>query len=59
MSEDNKVKIKKYEGHNFILWRMHIEYYLYQKKLHEPFVEKKPKKMKQEEWGCNVYSEYG
>ena len=50
MAEDGKVKIDKFEGHDFGFWKMQIEDYLYQKKLHEPLSGEKPKDMKQEDW---------
>ncbi|KAL6536393.1 hypothetical protein OROGR_012965 [Orobanche gracilis] len=42
---DGKVKIDKFEGHDFGFWRMQIEDYLYQKGLHEPLTGHKPEKM--------------
>ena len=50
MAEDGKIKIDKFEGHDFGFWKMQIEDYLYQKKLHEPLSGEKPKDMKQEDW---------
>ncbi|GJX02910.1 putative RNA-directed DNA polymerase [Tanacetum coccineum] len=37
MAEDGKIKIDKFDGHDFGFWKMQIEDYLYQKKLHEPY----------------------
>ena len=50
MAEDGKVKIDKFEGHDFGFWRMQIEDLLYQKKLHLPLSEEKPFLMEQEDW---------
>nr|GFA57323.1 retrovirus-related Pol polyprotein from transposon TNT 1-94 [Tanacetum cinerariifolium] len=50
MAEDGKIKIDKFDGHYFGFWKMQIEYYLYQKKLHEPLAEAKPTGMKAEDW---------
>lgn len=44
------VKINKFEGHNFRLLRIQIEYYFYQKKLLKLLVEKKPEMWKHEDW---------
>ncbi|GJZ49983.1 retrovirus-related pol polyprotein from transposon TNT 1-94, partial [Tanacetum coccineum] len=45
-----KIKIDKFDGHDFGFWKMQIEDYLYQKKLHEPLAEAKPTGMKDEDW---------
>ncbi|GJV43320.1 putative RNA-directed DNA polymerase [Tanacetum coccineum] len=50
MTEDGKIKIDKFDGHDFGFWKMQIEDYLYQKKLHEPLAEAKPTGMKAEDW---------
>ncbi|GJU07578.1 retrovirus-related pol polyprotein from transposon TNT 1-94 [Tanacetum coccineum] len=50
MEEDGKIKIDKFDGHDFGFWKMQIEDYLYQKKLHEPLTEVKPTGMKAEDW---------
>ncbi|KAL6562175.1 hypothetical protein OROGR_003182 [Orobanche gracilis] len=50
MADDGKVKIDKFEGHDFGFWRMQIEDYLYQKGLHEPLTGQKPEKMAEAEW---------
>ncbi|GJR15594.1 hypothetical protein Tco_0798246 [Tanacetum coccineum] len=50
MAEDGKIKIDKFDGHDFGFWKMQIEDYLYQKKLHEPLAEAKPTGMKAEDW---------
>ncbi|GKE81530.1 hypothetical protein Tco_1551530, partial [Tanacetum coccineum] len=50
MAEDGKIKIDKFDGHDFGFWKMQIEDYLYQKKLHEPLAEAKPIGMKDEDW---------
>ena len=48
--EDGKVRIKKFDGKDFSFWKMQIEDYLYQKKLHEPLLGKKLETMEQEAW---------
>lgn len=50
MAEEGKVKIDKFDGRDFGFWKMQIEDYLYQKKLHEPLEEKKPDSMDEKEW---------
>ncbi|GKA70618.1 retrovirus-related pol polyprotein from transposon TNT 1-94 [Tanacetum coccineum] len=50
MAEDGKIKIDKFDGHDYGFWKMQIEDYLYQKKLHEPLAEAKPTCMKAEDW---------
>ena len=43
--------IEKFDGTNFVLWRMQIEDYPYDKKLHSPLLETKPKRMSNGDWG--------
>jgi hypothetical protein len=52
MSEDGKFRVKKFNGQNYQLWKMHMEDYLYQKDLFLPLggVAKKLTAMKDEEW---------
>jgi hypothetical protein len=52
MTEDGKFRVKKFNGQNYQLWNMHMEYYLYQKDLFLPLggIEKKLTAMKAEEW---------
>jgi hypothetical protein len=52
MLEDGKFRVKKFNGQNYQLWKMHMEDYLYQKDLFLPLnrVEKKSTAMKDEEW---------
>ncbi|GJW38424.1 retrovirus-related pol polyprotein from transposon TNT 1-94 [Tanacetum coccineum] len=50
MAEVGKIKIDKFDGHDFRFWKMQIKDYLYQKKLHEPLAEAKPIGMKAEDW---------
>ncbi|KAL6498549.1 hypothetical protein OROHE_026490 [Orobanche hederae] len=50
MADNGKVKIDKFEGHDFGFWRMQIEDYLYQKGLHEPLTGQKPEKMAEADW---------
>ena len=40
----------KFNGTDFTYWRMHIEDYLYGRKLHLPLLGTKPETMKAEEW---------
>lgn len=49
-ADEGKVKIEKFDGADFGFWKMQIEDYLYQKKLHQPLTEKKPESMKDDEW---------
>ncbi|GKC81142.1 ribonuclease H-like domain-containing protein [Tanacetum coccineum] len=48
MLEDGKIKIDKFDGHDFRFWKMQIEDY--QKKLHKPLAEAKPIGMKAKDW---------
>jgi hypothetical protein len=52
MAEDGKFRVKKFNGQNYQLWKMQMEYYLYQKDLFLPLgrITKKPTTMKDEEW---------
>jgi hypothetical protein len=52
MAEDGKFRVKKFNGQNYQLWNMQMEYYLYQKDLFLPLgrIAKKPTTMKDEEW---------
>ncbi|GJT85148.1 hypothetical protein Tco_1066865 [Tanacetum coccineum] len=50
MVKDGKIKIDKFTGHEFGFWKMQIEDYLYQKKLHEPLAEVKRTGMKAKDW---------
>ena len=50
MAEEGKVKIDKFDGTDFGFWKMQIEDYLYQKRLHEPLEEEKPDSMDEKEW---------
>ena len=49
-ADEGKVKLEKFDGAYFKFWKMQIEDYLYQKKLYQPFSEKKPEGMKDEDW---------
>ena len=42
--------IEKFDGTDFMYWRMQIEDYLYRRKLHLPLLGTKPEAMKVEEW---------
>ena len=48
--DSSKLGIKKFDGSDFSFWRMQIKDYLYQKYLHEPLTEVKPKSMMEEKW---------
>ena len=41
-ADEGKVKIEKFDGADFGFWKMQIEDYLYQKKLYQPLLGKKP-----------------
>ena len=49
-TEEVKVKIDRFEGKDFGFWKMQIEDYLYQMKLHLPLSGEKPETMKQADW---------
>ena len=52
MSEDGNFRVEKFNSQNYQLWKMQMEYYLYQKDLFLPLrrVAKKSVAMKDEEW---------
>ena len=52
MAEDGKFRVKKFNGQNFLLWKMQMEDYLYQKDLYLPMSRKtkKPMAMTDAEW---------
>lgn len=52
VADEGKVKIEKFDGENFSFWKMQIEDYLYQKKLHQPLTKTKADSMKEDE--CNL-----
>ncbi|KAL5827802.1 hypothetical protein ACOSQ3_019653 [Xanthoceras sorbifolium] len=49
-ADEGKIKIEKFDGTDFGFWKMQIEDYLYQKKLYQPLLGKKPDDMKEEDW---------
>lgn len=49
MAEDRKIKIDKFDLHDFGFWKFQIEDYLYQKKLHLSLSESKLEALEQEE----------
>ena len=49
-ADEGKVKIEKFDGADFGFWKMQIEDYLYQKKLHQPLLGVRPEDMKVEDW---------
>jgi hypothetical protein len=52
MVEDGKFRVEKFNGQNYQLWKLQMEYYLYQKDILLPLGEIKNKTttMKDEEW---------
>ena len=52
MAEDLKLRVEKFNGQNYPLWKMKMEDYLYQKDLYLPLAGKdtNPVAMKDEEW---------
>ena len=48
--ESSKIGIEKFDGSDFSFWKMQIEYYLYQKDLHEPLLRVMPDTMNMEQW---------
>ena len=49
-ADEGKVKIEKFDGADFGFWKMHIEDYLYQKKLYQPLLGKKPDNITEDDW---------
>ncbi|GJZ08218.1 hypothetical protein Tco_0542501 [Tanacetum coccineum] len=49
MANEGKIKIDKFDSHDLRFWKMHIEDYLYQKKLHKPLADSKPTDVKMKE----------
>jgi RecA-family ATPase len=52
MAEDGKFRVEKFNEKNYQLWKMQMEYYLYQKDLFLPLggIKKKSTTMKDKEW---------
>ena len=52
MADDGRSRVDKFNEHNFSLWKMQMEDYLYQKDLYTPLSEKvnKPSSMTDAEW---------
>ena len=52
MAEDGKFRVEKFNGQNYELWKMQMEYYLYQKDLFLPLggITKNSTTMNEEEW---------
>ena len=48
-ADEGKVKIEKFDGADFGFWKMQIEDYLYQKKLYQPLLGKKPYDIKEDD----------
>ena len=49
-ADEGKVKIEKFDGADFGFWKMQIEDYLYQKKLYQPLLGKKPNNITKDDW---------
>ena len=49
-ADEGKVKIEKFDGADFGFWKMQIEDYLYQKKLYQPLLGKKPDNITEDDW---------
>ena len=47
VGDEEKIKIDKFDGKDFDFWKMQIENYLYQKRLHLPLGGKKLEDMSQ------------
>ena len=52
MSEDGMFRVEKFNGQNYQLWKMQMEYYLYHKDLFLPLgaIENNVMGMKEKEW---------
>eukprot|EP00253_Pinus_taeda_P003136 PITA_03136 len=52
MAEDGRFRVEKFNGQNYQLWKMQMEYYLYQRDLYLPLSgkTKKPMSMTDTEW---------
>ena len=50
VADEGKVKIEKFDGADFGFWKMQIEDYLYQKKLYQPLLGKKPDNITEDDW---------
>ena len=48
--DEGRVKIDKFDGKDFSFWKMQIEDYVYQKKLHESLLGVMPEGMKLADW---------
>ena len=49
-ADEGKVKFEKFDGADFGFWKMQIEDYLYQKKLYQPLLGKKPDNITEDDW---------
>ena len=49
-ADEGKVKIEKFDGADFGFWKMQIEDYLYQKKLYQLLLGKKPDNITEDDW---------
>ena len=49
-ADEGKVEIEKFDGADFGFWKMLIEDYLYQKKLYQPLLGKKPDNITEDDW---------
>jgi len=52
MAKDDRFRVEKFNNQNYQLWKMHMEDYLYQKDLYQPFSgkTKKPMSMTDTKW---------
>ena len=48
--KEGKVKIDRFDGSDFGFWKMQIEDYLYQNKMHLPLLGTKHEMMEKDEW---------
>ena len=48
-ADEWKVKIEKFDGADFGFWKMQLEDYLYQTKLYQPLLGKKPDDIKEDD----------
>ena len=49
-ADEGNVRIEKFDCANFGFWKMQIEDYLYQKKLYQPLLGKKPNNITEDDW---------
>ena len=54
MAKDGKFRVEKFNGQNFPLWKIQMEYYLYQKYMYLPLSGKKKKPMAMTDAECEI-----